>query len=58
MEKQNNQICCGLLRNCTEAMQAEKKITQIKTKLPEINIGIINKSDKKPWSVFEGHYWL
>ena len=58
MEKQNNQICTGLLHNCTAAMRAEKKITKKETKLPQNVVGIANKSDQKAWSVFGEVYWL
>lgn len=58
METQNNQICTGLLQNCIAAAQAEKKISHAKNKLPEIVIGIANKSEAKPWSVFGENYWL
>ncbi len=60
MEKQNNQICTGLLRNCTAAVQADKKIAK-KVNENEIvkgNIHLTGKNDQKPWSIFGDVYWI
>ncbi|MBA3681615.1 MAG: hypothetical protein H0W73_10700 [Bacteroidetes bacterium] len=60
MEKQNNQICTGLLRNCPAAAQADKKITKKETEneIVKGNISLNGKNDEKPWSIFADVYWI
>ncbi len=58
MEKQNNQICTGLLRNCTAAMQADKKIVKKETEIIKANINLTGKNAQEPWSIFGEVYWI
>lgn len=58
MEKQNNQICTGLLRNCSMALQADKKIAKKEIKLNDKHIITSKKNSEQPWSVFGEHYWI
>lgn len=58
MEKQNNQICKGLLRNCTTAVQADKKIAKKESEIVKGSINLTGKNDQKPWSIFGDVYWI
>lgn len=58
MEKLKNQICTLLPHSCHAGVAEPKTAVRPETKLPESVAGITNKPVKKPWSVYEGVYWI
>ena len=60
MEKLKNNICTLLPHSCNNGIAEPKGVVRPETRLPETETheDMNNKPVKKPWSVYEGVYWI
>lgn len=58
MEKQEKQNCSLLPHACGLGLSEPRSVNKPEFKPAETNPPVKNSMVKKPWSVFEGVYWI
>lgn len=58
MEKQNKQFCSLLPHACSLGLSEPKSVNAPTFAPAEKSTVATNKEIRKPWSVFEGVYWI